>query len=449
MKTHRRALLWLCITIFVLLSAPRMNLRIGPIPFYFIDLFLLITYVLATKLRPVRTTRTMFGNIVGVIFFLAIVSEIYGAVSNASYFEPIYNIARTLMAFSIFISARRIIRTQEDLNKVLVFAFFGITVTALLLVLSSIPPTRSFSNNYIFSITFFEPASESVINSYSKYVGAMRGRSYVGVSILSAAFVNSIWPLLLLLRKNTRPNPFWKSMMFAGFILLPASVVFTYSRGAIIGLVFVALGILIFNSGNARNLLVTTLFAGVMIFIYIGLDSGYFYFQRLEKSTTRIVEQPVQKRNETERLYAYVEPFWHLQEHPEYIVLGEGLTHSGVAATTAIIEGNRADHAAFAKSYYAYGLLAALLYVVLLFSSLVYTLNNAVLSRSVFTLRFSRVLFPVLLGLFPWFVLGHAAVSTHRGATLFLFIIALVTMQTSLKPLALLEQESKAIKEQY
>ncbi|MFY0643022.1 MAG: O-antigen ligase family protein [Bacteroidia bacterium] len=329
------------------------------------------------------------------------------------------------------------------MNNILRYSFFGILITAVLLIVSSIPPTRNFSNNYLFSIQLFEPASESVINSYSKYSGAMRGRSFVGVSILSAAFVNSIWPMLLLLRKTIKKNSIGQIFMLMGFIMLPASVIFTYSRGAIIGVVLVSFGILLFNSGNSRNMILASLFMGVLIFLYIGVDSKYFYFKRLEQSTARVIDQPVQKRNETERLYAYIEPFWHIAEHPQYLILGEGITHQQQAASRAIFSGNRADHAVFARSYYAYGLLAAFFYVGLLIFGLIYTFNNAVFSRNPYVLRISRVLVPTLLGLLPWFILGHAAVSTPRGATLFIFVLALVSMQSTIKPLEVLREEHK------
>lgn len=442
-KSNEKALNWLCATALVLLAFPRLNIKLGPIPLYAIDILLFGTYYYSTKLKYyVRPTKDTFGTFVTIILFLAILSELYGLVVNNTYFETVYTIARTSLAFSLFFSTRRIIYSAENLMKVLKFAFVGVTITAILLIISSLPPTKMFAVKYLFSIKYLEPAAANVVKDYSAYAGAMRGHSFVGVSILSASFVNIVWPLLLYLRQHTK-SKLWTNLIFVATIVLPASVIFSYSRGAVIGLILVVFGIFVFNSGNYRTAIIMAVTLGVFTFIYIGVDSQYFYFKRLEKSTTRVVDQPIEDRNETERLYSYIEPFWHLEENPHFFLFGEGSIVERAISDRAIIQGNRADHAVFAKSYYMYGMIAAILYSVMLIFGLLYTFNNAVLDRRVYVNSISRTLFATLLGFFPWFVFGHAAVSTPRGAMLTMLIFGVVSIQKSLKPMKLIRARSE------
>lgn len=427
---NKRALSWLCATLFVLLSIPRLNVRIGPIPFYVIDLMILTTFVYALRLPKFRASgNNVFVRLINILLFLVIFSEVFGAVVNANYFDALYIITRLFLAFSLFYSIRRIVLNFQDLKRILQFAFFGICITGLMLILTSIPQTRDFTTDYLLTLKFLEPAGDEIIAYNSKYSGALRGNSYVGVSILSAAFINGIWPFLLLLRK-LNISKLWKSLIFVSSIVLPASVIFTYSRGAIIGLGLTVLGVLIFNPGNYRVRFLISALVGILIFLSIGLDSNVFYFRRLEQSTQRVVENPIEDRNETERLYSYIEPFWHLKDNPNFLLFGEGSLVEKAIAKNAVITGNRADHSVFGKTYYMYGMLAALLYNLLIVYGIVFTLNNAILQRRAEIYSLSRVLFASILGLIPWFIFGHAAISTPRGIMFTMVIFGFISIQT-------------------
>lgn len=431
-RVHQWALNLLSITVFLLLAFPRMNIKIGPIPFYVMDGFLFLTFAFSTQLPKVRSNN-LFNYFFGIILFFLIFSETFGALNSTTFLEPFYLIMRGILAFSLLISIQRTIVYTEDLDQVLKFAAVGALITGLLLILSSLPQTKSFVRTVLFGINFLEPASEEIVANAGRWVGAERGQSYVGTSILSGAFINSVFPLILLIRQSFRQNKRWSRFLFVASIILPFSVIFSYSRGAIIGVVFVFLGILLFNAGNYRKYMLLSIFLGIMAFVWVGLESEYFYFKRVQQSTERIVDKPIEDRNETERLYAYVEPFWHLAENPQYLILGEGFYAPQKAASRAIFADNRADHAVFAKAYYSYGLIAALVYVIMLLYGLNYTLISILRSRNKQTVLFARVIFASLMGFIPWFVLGHAAVSQPRGAAMLTFIFALVAIQRTLE----------------
>jgi len=94
-----------------------------------------------------------------------------------------------------------------------------------------------------------------------------------------------------------------------------------------------------------------------------------------------------------------------------------------------------ATHAAFAASYYGYGLFAALTYVVLLLRALWITVRHIYQPENEFASSYSRALFAGMMGFLSWFLLGHAAVSQPRGAMLLFLVFGLVAAQPGLSVL--------------
>ena len=432
----------LSIAIFILFAFPRMSVKIGPVPLYAIDFFLFASYVYTSRLGSFSIRENTIGRLLAAILFFAIISEFFVIIDQQSVFQPIYMMVRTLLAMSLFVSVSRYVQVQEDLYALLKPALFGALITAIIVVISSIPPTRQFVKQYVFTIKFLEPASEGVIETYQDFTGAVRGRSYVGVSILSGAFLNCIWPLLLYLRSRNFAGTFLGIIVQVVSVLIPIAVIMTYSRGAIIGTAFVILGILVLNAARFRSNLLVLMGIGLGVMVYIGLDSDYFYFRRLERSTERVINQPIENRNETERLYAYVEPFTHMANRPRQLFFGNGLSRAKVDKEQNrywINDANFADHAVFGKAYITYGMIAAFLYIIILFVGIQRSWYYSMKHNNPYGYQFSRVLFASILGFLPWFVFGHAAVSTPRGAMLFYFLFALIAMQGKIKPSALKE----------
>ena len=63
-----KALRVIGITIFILFAFPRLNIRLGPIPFYIIDFFLFKTFLYAKKL-PKKTSFSFNGSVIFILFF--------------------------------------------------------------------------------------------------------------------------------------------------------------------------------------------------------------------------------------------------------------------------------------------------------------------------------------------------------------------------------------------
>ncbi len=423
----------LCASIFVLTAMPRMGLKIGPLPIYVVDILLALTFYYAMQLRSVYRGKVPFSGFVKVILLFAVLAELSAAFHYGSLVKPTYMLVRTLLAVSLFYSVSKIVRSADDFAVVIKAGLLGMIVTSVLMIMTSLPFTRGIATAYVFSNPILEPAAEQTVRMYGDAVDAMRGRSLVGVSILSGAFINILWPLAALLYQWPGVTPLWKRIALAGCVLAPFGVVMSYSRGAILGLFLVVGGVLFFSSGRNRRGIIIAVLSAVTIFGFVGLDSKYFFFDRLENRTRAMVENPYQDERETERLYAYIEPFEHLMYFPQYFFVGEGLSGSkmgGEKAQRLSGIGQTADHAVFAKAYYTYGMIAAFTYVLFLINGLLYLRRRASkrFRSDMLSKRYAQIFLASMLGFVPWFVFGHAAVSTPRGAMMMFFLFGLLAV---------------------
>lgn len=428
------AIKYLSLTVLVLVGMPRMGVKIGPLPFYVLDLLIGLTYYHARSIASVNSLEVPFAGKVKAIIFFAIFSEVFLMITYGEALLPAYILIRTLLAFSLFYSAGIIVRSFEDVELIFKAGLIGLIITSILMMMTSISATRQLAMNYVFSLPFLEPAAEQTVRMYSDSVDVMRGRSLVGVSILSGAFINTFWPLISLLYRWPRDLGKWKTIALIGSLIAPVAVVMSYSRGAILGLFMVVGSVLFFGSENNKRAIIISMVIGLSAFSYIGWDSEYFFFDRLENRTTAMLENPYEDERETERIYAYSEPFEHVIEHPLFFIIGEGVAIGklGVGAEQV----GAADHAVFAKAYYSYGMVAAFIYVFLVVSGFKYLLFQMRLHSRFggIPLVYSQALFAGLAGMLPWFVFGHAAVSTPRGAMLFFLFFGLIASLRNFDP---------------
>ncbi len=425
----------LCASIFVLTAMPRMGVKIGPLPIYAIDVLLALTFYYATQLRPVYQGAIPFEGFIKIILLFAVLSELNGAIKYDTLIEPTYLLIRTLLAVSLFFSVSKIIRSEADLSAVIKAALLGLIITSLLMIMTSLPFTRGIAMSYVFSNSFLEPAAEMTVRMYGDTVDAMRGRSLVGVSIMSGAFINIIWPLAGLLYFWPGISALWKKIAIFGCILAPFGVVMSYSRGAILGLFCVVAAVLFFSSGKARRGIIIAVLSSLTIFSFVGWGSEYFFFERVENRTQAMIENPYEREEESERIMAYIEPFEHLAANPEYFILGNGLAGSkiverggGLGVVSSWGARNVADHAVFAKAYYTYGMVASITYIFLVISGLMYLQKRIHKRRKTGRVsdQYAPVFFASVAGLLPWFIFGHAAVSQPRGAMMLFFVFGLL-----------------------
>jgi hypothetical protein len=414
------------------MAFPRFRIKIGPIPLYIIDMFLVLTAFQARRIRLTR--RSSLRPLVIFILGLAFLSEVVAGLRMGTLQKPIYIIARTFLAASLFFSVPKIIHSKQDLEKIINAVLPGTLLTALLLIMTSLPQTRGFVVGNIFSLPFLEPAAESVLGKYQLTMEAMRGRSLIGVSILSGAFLNSTWPLFFLLRTEQKLGPKWRFALLATMILTPIAVVMTYSRGAILGLLLVVLTTLFFNSGKVRQSVILGIGIASIIFFWVGWESDYFFFDRLTRSTQVAFESNFQDKASIQRIQGYSQPFKHVLENPFFLFVGEGFAQRKVETDQLLAWGTGAIHSVFSAAYYGYGLMAAFAYMLLFFKAFRNTWKHASASGGGFATLFSQTLLASLAGFSSWFLLGHAAVSQPRGAMLLFLVFGLVAAQSNFSP---------------
>ncbi len=421
-QDHRRAVLLFSLTIFCLFAIPKAGMRVGPIPIYFIDGLLLLTFLSAYRLPTALPNGPIFPLFLAV-GTLMVISEAYAALLMGQFLEPLYRTGRTLLALSIFYSTAKILISPKDLQTLLKFITVAAAITAALMIGTSLPILRGPLSGLLTSIPFVDFAG-NMDRSLVRMEGASRGMSLVGVSILSGYFLLIAWPLVLH-RRVFHEGRNLKILLFTSFAI-PIGIVFSYSRGAILGLMFVTLGILIYSPSRSKPLLIGSLIFMITLFSTVGWNSEFFFFERLENSTRRMIENNFQHQSDSERIQSYTEPLVHLFNHPEFIILGQGFARHKMSGHSLAADRDAATHAVFSSAYYAYGMLTAVLLLSLLFYAIWKTWSLA--RHKAFL--FSRALLPALFGFLPWFMLGHAAVSQIRGMILMFFVYALVAIQT-------------------
>lgn len=433
-KKHSRALKLMCITVLLLFGAPKISIKLGPIPLYLIDFFILFTIYYARSL-PKLTFKLPYNNLVRFILFMILINELLNGLRIGTLIQPTYLMVRMSLAVSLFFVMPKIISKPEDLIKILKYGLVGAFITSLLLIFSSLPMTRGFSAIFL-SNPILMPNADSLSATLAKVGDSSdRGTSLIGVSILSGAFLNVVWPLLFLMITFFKPKGILKYVLFATLVLVPIGVIMTYSRGAILALILIVIGFLIFQKGKYRSI-VTGLFVIFYIgFNTIGFNSKLFMFDRIQRRTEAALNNPYEDSQESERIFAYVEPFVHILNNPTYLFLGEGFARNKVKGTPDLSGGiNRADHAVFAKSYYSYGLITSMSIVFLYLLLIIYSFKivNNTPNNNNFSSKFTRLLFVVLIGFSSWFTFGHAAVSSPRGSMLMFFVFGLVISQRNI-----------------
>jgi hypothetical protein len=427
-RNHKAALQLLSISVFVLMAFPRLRIEVNSIPIYAIDLLTVLTWLSAGNIQ--QSKRSLLEPYVIFILMAAIISELSAGLQLGTFAEPIYLIIRTLLAISLFFLTRKIIQSKSDLASIMKFGLLGALITAVLMILSSLPATRDFAMKYVFLNRFLEPGGILTVYDYLQG-GAGRGRSLVGVSILSAAFLNTIWPLLFLLRASQKLSTLWKVALVCAMLLIPIAVVMSYSRGAIAGLLLVLITVAFLTSSKVRRPIVVGLSLSLLVFSWLGWNSEYFYFDRLVFTTRSVLENPYENVSLTERLFAYPEPFRHVTENPIFLFFGQGFARWKVTNNSLLEGSEAATHAVFAAAYYGYGMLAAIAYVLLFLAGLGMTIKKIRQSKDEYASLYSQAILASLAGFLSWFMLGHAAVSEPRGAMFLFFIFGLVASQSN------------------
>jgi len=393
------------------------------------DILLFVTFCYALGTRVTYRRRNPLVGYMMVILFFAIAGEVATVLTYGQALEPVYLIARELLAFSLFFSASRIVQTSEDIQAVFKAGLLGLLITAVLMITSSMPPTRGIAVEF-FSFNMLVPASAELSRAFGVFgpPGGMRGQSLVGMSILSGAFLNTFWPMVALLYRWPGLGGWWKKLALAGTVLAPIGVVMGYSRGALVGLVFVVAGLMLFGSGRNRRGVIISVLLGLTVFSAVGWNSNLFFFDRIENRVSEMIADPYHDERETGRIYAYTEPFSHVMEHPRFFFVGEGVSVRKIPNAGGGERAGKAYHALFGAAYYAYGMVAAFIYMFFIFRIFffVWQQMRRFSGTNSIPLLYSQALFAAMLGMLPWLLLGHAVVTLPRGTELFCLLVGLI-----------------------
>jgi O-Antigen ligase len=423
----RPALLLLCISVFLLFGVPKLHLRIGPMPLYILDVFLFLTFIVASRQSGARVGKGTVNLAIGGILFFVVLSELGGLVSYGEVLPSVYVLGRTLVAFSMFYSLQYILKSPQDYQFVFKAVALGMLLTSFMMVVTSIPPARGIAH-FMFSLPFVEPASEGLLWRLEISDAARRGRSFVGVSNLSGAFLCAAWPLTALLYKWPGLSSRWRSITALCLLLAPFGIILSYSRGAILGLVFALGGALVFGSSKSRRGIVLSVLVALLCLNLAGLDSKLFFFDRLESRFEEMVDDPYGDVRETERIYSYVDPFRHLAEKPWFLFVGEGNAVRRIGAARGGERSGWSYHSFFGISYFAYGLLAAFLYTLLIISTFLYVrrYSSRIASVRSINLHIARSAQIAFFAIVPWLLTAHGMVSSPRATAMFLFVVGII-----------------------
>lgn len=409
-KTGLLALHLLALFLFV---APRVGVKLGPAPLYAVDL-LAATALLAALLTPRQQGQTALPAILLALMVFVVLGETFGGVSAGRVLEPIYAAGRLVLALSLAYAVAVLVRGTKDVAPLLKAATIGILATSALMILSSLPATRAAVAG-LFAHPFLEPAAARTLEELHTD-DLLRGRSLIGVSIVSATVLNVALPFAGVLAGMSRGV--WRLLALLALMAGPVGVAMSYSRSAYVGLLLVAVGMLAWRVSGRRTVLITLCAGGIAVGV-AGTDT--LLFSRLETRVSAMVTAPLADEREWERLLAYAEPFLHAVHHPRFLLIGEGSVAERFGPAH---QSGKATHAVFAKAFYGFGLLAAVLFAALPF---------VLLSRlwRVRRTPFGGALFVATLPLVPYFLFDHGAISAPASLMLVGLLFGLSPLRSS------------------
>ena len=354
---------------FLIFAMPRANIKVGPVPVYFIDMTAALILLYAAYMgRTARAIRYPFRGILVAMVLLCTVSELAAILYGAVPVDAVYLAGRFLLAHAIFLAVPLFIRSPADIELVLKAVALALLINAGLMILTSLPMTRRVTILTVFSIPMLEPAASQVVRSYLFEIdgdAGARGRTLVGVSIIGATYASIAWPLVAYLRSGDfRLTLLWRAVSYVAILLAPMGIVLSYSRGAVAGMVLIVLAVLVLPAGRLRQSILRPILYSAAIVAIVGAGSSIFFFDRYVNRFAAVIENPAADVRETDRLYSYVEPFAHVLEHPQFLLFGEGhgdWTELGIGE-----QEGAANHSLMGAGYYAHGMIWTFLFLFLI-----------------------------------------------------------------------------------
>lgn len=417
----------LALFMFLLFSMPRLNIKLGPVPVYAMDVVAtLLLYQMALTARTALQIAIPFRNLVIVIGLFVILSEFSVLVYGGSLLDAIYVSIRYSLTFGIMFAVPNLIRNRADIEMVLKGVSLALLISSLLMILSSLPQTRKIAI-FLFSIPYLDPSNGADRLLRRSVDSGIRGRSLIGVSILSGAFISIAWPLVAYLRtQRFRLSAFWSIVSMLAVTLSPLAIVVTYSRQAAAGGVLVLLAALILPISDLRRSLLRPFLLSLGVVSIVGVGSSLFFFDRYVNRFSATINSPLDDINEAARFLSYVVPFEHVVDHPQFFFVGAGATAERSSKIT--IESFEENHSLIGAGYFAHGMLSTLLLVFLVFASFRFANWHRIQANDLaFMARgWPRSLFLAYLPILPMAAFAPALGTNLRAMYVYMLLLGLL-----------------------
>ena len=101
----------MAVFVFILTAVPKMNIRVGPVPLYLIDLVIVLIVYYASRRPGFGPNGRPFQNIILALFAFTIIGELVGYIYTGSIFEHVYQAGRMTLAFLVFYATGQLVRT--------------------------------------------------------------------------------------------------------------------------------------------------------------------------------------------------------------------------------------------------------------------------------------------------------------------------------------------------
>ena len=316
----------------------------------------------------------------------------------------------------------RCIESEEDIILLLKTFCIGMTLTGLETSMMSFAATRApfteylFSNQYLNSADIDSPKFQSALS--------IRGTSLVGVSNMTGAFLNMMLPLAVVLYRCSSRAAIYRIIAIAAVAVSIFATMTTYSRSAYLGFALLALAVIFMGTFRGKWLIIVTAIAVAMSVAWIGVDSDYFNFDRLERRMNAAIYNPYANPEESERIDSYLDAGQFIAKNPTLLFVGEGVNTGAFIPWSA----KRPDHSVFGRALFAYGLIASLCYCFLMFWALMTAFKNIRLvgKRSSLFSMFAQAMFASMLAVLPWFMFTHPIISNPRASSFYFAMVGIV-----------------------
>lgn len=427
----------------MLTAAPLARVKAGSMPINFIDILVigLIGLIWAGRIRPISLKRSSPLPLLALLYFLFLLGGWIREVTEYKLaLEPLYMLIRFSLGMSLVVLMPYVIKTREDLDKVLKMTMIGIAFSSLFAILYALPQfgsVRIFLNqgNFLF------PGRARADLSRLAMEEADRAMSPLGGPNVSACWFAIWFPMgLMVWRTKIWGNKWSVYGMIVTFLCLGAALV-TYGRATLMALVLVSLVVIVFKLFRAQLTTLSIVLGAVVFIMTIGLASSNFDFDLVIFKFQRMMEDPTEAHTDASRIASYTTILPFLEDNPVWFVSGMGVLGNRGVRLGVVDRGdlilrleNGEIHSMFAAAFYHYGLFAMFVFTAI-------ALYCGLRSASMALRRgggpynvYWQYLFTAWIGIIPYWLFTHMYVTAEQGVYLFFFVVGLVLTVSNLDP---------------